>query len=88
MTLKKNGKKLYPVCTWMKNQHKLYNYNDKMYIKMVESGYSDEDVKAFEEAERLLDVFEGGLHRDGLVYAEYSDYKIIKDIIGYYDLTH
>lgn len=28
--------KLYPVCNWERNQHKMYNYNDKMYIKAHE----------------------------------------------------
>lgn len=28
--------KLYPVCNWERNQPKMYNYNDKMYIRSHE----------------------------------------------------
>lgn len=88
MVITRDGEKLYPVCGWEKNQHKMFNYNDKMYNYMVESDYGDAEVDAFEESERLLDVFNGGVRSDGLVYAVYGDYKKIKDIIGYYDMTH
>ena len=47
--------KLYPVCNWERNQHKMYNYNDKMYIKAHEED-TEEAWRAFEEGERLLEV--------------------------------
>lgn len=78
--------KLYPVCNWERNQHKMYNYNDKMYIKAHEEN-TEEAWRAFEESERLLEVFNGQV-RNGLVYAVYEDYCLIKDILGYYDWTH
>ena len=78
--------KLYPVCNWERNQHKIYNYNDKMYIKAHEEN-TEEAWSAFEESERLLEVFNGQV-RNGLVYATYGDYCLIKDVLGYYDWTH
>lgn len=88
-TLMKNGTKLYPVCNWYKNQHKIYNYYDKCYIKAFDyETATDEDFDAYEEAQRLIEVFDGGVQSDGLVYATYKDYCKIKDIIGAYDYRH
>lgn len=87
MVIKRGAKKLYPVCGWYKNQHKMYNYNDKMAIAYYDT-YGDSEYEALRESERLLSVFNDGVRSDGIVYAEYEDYKKIKDIIGYYDLTH
>lgn len=82
----KNGIKLYPVGNWQKNQHKLYNYHDKMSIKAHEED-TDEAWDTLYESEKLLDVFNTNVY-DGIVYAPYKDYCKLKDIIGYYDLTH
>lgn len=85
MTKNRNGKKLYPVCNWQNNQHKMFNYYDKMYLKMIDNDYDDNSIDDYENAERLLNVFNTGVYNDGLVYAEYNDYKAIKDIISFYD---
>lgn len=84
----KNGNKLYPTCKWESNQHKMFNYYDRMYLKMLDSDYEDSAVDACDEAERLLDVFNSGVCDDGLVYAEYADYTAIKEIIVAYDMRH
>ena len=86
MTVTRKGVRLYPVCKWYDNQHKLYNYNDKMYNKAHDEG-TQEAFEAFYESERLLDVFHGNII-NGIVYATYKDYCKLKDIIGYYDITH
>lgn len=78
--------KLYPVCNWERNQHKMYNYNDKMYIRSHEE-QTQEAWDLFYESERLLEAFNSNV-RNGVAYVTYPDYCKIKDIIGYYDLTH
>lgn len=87
MTYTRNGKKLYPVGSWQNYQHVFYNYDDRCYIAMVDSDYSDETVAAKEEAERLLDVCNANV-RGGLIYAPWEDYKKMKDIIVAYELRH
>ena len=39
---KATGKKMYPVGKWVTYQHVFYNYSDRCYNAMVESGYSEE----------------------------------------------
>lgn len=33
----KAGKKLYPVCKWEDNQHKIYNAHDRIMIRIYEA---------------------------------------------------
>lgn len=83
----KNGKKMYPVASWYNCQHMFYNYVDRCFIAMVDADYTEESVSRHDEAERLLDVFNTNIH-NGLAYAEYADYRKMKDIIGAYILRH
>lgn len=71
--------KLYPVCNWERNQH-------KMYIRSHEE-QTQEAWDLFYESERLLEAFNSN-DRNGVAYVTYPDYCKIKDIIGYYDWTH
>ena len=88
-----NGNKLYPVCNWERNQHKIYNYIDRCKIAEQEAflnGSESEVKEAYERsenAERLIEVFNGFVI-DGVVYAEYNDYKAIKNVIAGYDYRH
>lgn len=84
---KATGKKLYPVCSWEKNQHKLYNAHDRAVNRCYDEGWSDEAVAEQERVERAMEAFEAHVIR-GLVYATYEDSCIIKDIIGAYDVRH
>ena len=86
MIIIKNGVKLYPVCKWASNQHKMYNYNDKAAIRAQDT-LTDEALSELEESQRLLAVFDSNLY-NGLVYAEYNDYCKIKKIIGKYNARH
>lgn len=79
----KEGVRLYPVAGFEENQHKLYNYNDLMYIRAHEED-TDEAWDAFYESERLLEEFNGHVH-NGVAYVPYPYYCRIRDIIGYYD---
>lgn len=79
-----DGVKCYPVGSWEGNQHKFYNYHDVCYLKMVEDEYSDEAYKAFEEADRLLELFDRLPQYKGIVYATWEDYKRLKAVIQWY----
>lgn len=80
----KAGKKLYPVCNWEHNQHKLYNAHDRIMVRWYdgECGYEEVD-----KIERAISAFDGCVI-GGLVYAVWEDYCLIKDYIGGYDARH
>lgn len=82
----KQGQKLYPVCSWENNQHKLYNASDRATIRWAETN-SEEALAECNEIDRLIEVFDGCVI-NGLVYAVYEDYKKIKDYIAAYDARH
>lgn len=43
----KAGKKLYPVCKWEDNQHKIYNAHDRIMIRIYEAQENGgEDLEA------------------------------------------
>lgn len=48
------GKKLYPVCSWEQNQHKLYNAYDRATIRMYESEYSEEACNEVDRVEQAM----------------------------------
>lgn len=80
----KNGKKLYPVCRWEPNQHKIYNAYDKAIIRRDEEN-TDTAFEWAETVEKALESFDRHII-DGFVYATYEDGQIIKDIITAYDV--
>lgn len=87
--------KLYPVGKFTKYQHVFYNANDRAWNALYdaqESGTSEEIDKAYEwkdKVEDLLSKFDFGYQdKNGMVYAEYEDYKAMKDIIGEYAWRH
>lgn len=82
------GKKLYPVANWEKNQHVFYNYEDIMAVEHYDNPDSDEAYDKWEEAQDLLGKFDSNPQANGIVYAEYEDYKKMKDIIGEYVWRH
>jgi len=83
----KKGEKLYPVCSWEKNQHKLYNAHDRVMIRIAEEGYTEELADLLDKVERALCAFDA--HVIGpTVYATWEDGRIIKDFIGGYDMRH
>lgn len=88
---KETGKKLYPVCNWEKNQHKLYNANDRIWVEIYEARENGEDTeKLYESLERLqraMDAFERHII-NGMVYATWEDGLLIKDYVWAYNARH
>lgn len=91
----KQGEKLYPVCSWERNQHKIYN----ALTRAMNDLYDAEEDKSVttEEYNRLLDRKEqieealAAFDRYVIgptVYATYKESCIIKDLIGAYDVRH
>ena len=85
----KAGKKLYPVCKWEDNQHKIYNAHDRIMIRIYEAQENGgEDLEAlYKEQERIEKALEliDACVIDGLVYATYEDGLILKDLIWAYN---
>lgn len=87
----KQGKKLYPVCSWEENQHKLYNAHDRIMNSIYEAGEAGEDedflYKALENVEMALEAFDRYVIH-GIVYATYEDSCLIKDYVAAYNARH
>ena len=90
-----NKTKLYPVGNWYKYQHVFYNAHDRAMNAIYdaeESGNTEQLSKAIEWNEivnDLLDKFDCGFQdANCMVYMEYKDYKVAKDIIGGYAWRH
>ena len=90
----KKGEKLYPVCKWEDNQHKLYNANDRIWNAIHDAqennASADELDKLYnrkDEIERVMCIFDSQVV-NGMVYATYKDSLIIKDIIWAYNARH
>ena len=81
---KKTGKKLYPVCSWEKNQHKLYNAHDRI-MNAIHEGKADYD--ALDRIERAMSAFDAYVI-DGIVYATWEDGRLIKDYVWAYNARH
>ena len=78
---KKTGKKLYPVCSWEDNQHKLYNAHDRI-MNAIYDGKADYDQ--LERIEKAIDAFNSYII-NGMVYATYEDSVLIKDYVWAYN---
>lgn len=78
---KKTGKKLYPVCNWENNQHKLYNAHDRI-MNAIYDGEADYDQ--LERIEKAMSAFDSCVI-NSMVYATYEDSILIKDYIWAYN---
>ncbi|AVM69729.1 hypothetical protein C3V36_11060 [Lachnospiraceae bacterium oral taxon 500] len=83
----KQGRKLYPVCGWEKNQHKIYNAHDRAMNRLYDEDYSEDAQKEVTRVERALEAFDRYVIQ-GIVYATYEESCLIKDIVGAYDIRH
>ena len=84
-----NGVKFYPVCSFLKNQHKIDYWYNKALLKCYDSDFCDDKaLDERDEAEKMLNYFSFYTGRDGLVYAPYKDGQRIKEMIVCYDLRH
>lgn len=79
-----NGKKLYPVCSWESNQHKLYNAHDRIVCDIYDGKADWDDL---DKLERAMDAFEKCVV-GGIVYAYYEDSLLIKNYVGGYNARH
>nr|DAM10910.1 MAG TPA: hypothetical protein [Caudoviricetes sp.] len=85
--------KLYPVASWERNQHVFYNAVDRAQNSLFDAR---ENGVGIEEAEECLEKYNNALAKfdfgpkdsRGVVYAEYNDYKFMKDVIGGYAERH
>lgn len=92
---RETGKKLYPVCNWEQNQHKLYNaldrINNAIYDAEEDNSVTVEECDRLynrrEQIEEALFAFDSHVIQ-GLVYATYEDSLVIKDIVAAYNARH
>ena len=80
----KKGQKLYPVCSFEANQHKLYNAHDRAMNAVYDGSGSWEEVEKIDNA---IYAFDSCVQGD-LVYANWEDSKLIKNYIYGYDARH
>lgn len=83
----KDGEKLYPVCNWERNQHKVYNALDRAVVKCIEEEYSADSCDWLDKVERAMEAIDSHVY-DGIVYATWEDGQILRDVIGGYDARH
>ncbi len=81
------GRKLYPVCSFEHNQHKLYNAHDRAMNRLYDGDDSEEAIAELERVERALSAFNSHVYGP-TVYATYEESKLIKDIVAAYDVRH
>ena len=92
-TDKRTGKKLYPVCAWEPNQHKLYNAHDRIsnaIYDALDAGEYDKAGKlqeALERLEKAMGAFDGYVIK-GIVYATWENSCLIKDYVAAYNARH
>ena len=83
----KDGKKLYPVCSWERHQHKVYTAHDKMMVMMArakDKPLTDDERRWCNKVDVAYDSFDAHV-REGIVYATWEEGCAIKDIIyGWY----
>ena len=80
----KQGIKMYPVCSWEQNQHKLYNAHDRV-MNAISDGKADYDD--LEKVEQAMNAFEAHVI-GGIVYATWADRNLIMDYIFAYNARH
>lgn len=87
--------KMYPVGRWETYQHVFYNAHDRAMNALHDAeqpgtaGQLDKAIEWNERVEDLLEKFDCGIQDStGMVYMEYKDYKVAKDIINAYAYRH
>ena len=80
----KEGKKLYPICSWENNQHKLYNAHDRIMVAYYDNEADYEEVERVEEAMAAFDRYV----INGIVYATWEEGQLIKDYVWAYNARH
>lgn len=86
----KSGKKLYPVANWERNEHKIFAEQEHM-MYIINCAVEDKDFETVNKVSEKLDRLETAMAYsvyDGLIYAEYPAYKILKATIADYNIRH
>ena len=81
---KDTNEKLYPVCNWENNQHKIGYWYTKA-SNDYNMNPTDETEAVYDDARAMMEAFDSYVI-NGMVYATYSMYKRLKEAIVCYDL--
>lgn len=79
MILIVNNKKYYPVMKFNEFNYKMCNFSDRLFGGVIP------------ETEKNLEIYNAyckSITRNGMVYAEYKNYKLLKDMCIDYDIRH
>lgn len=90
MVLKdEKGTRLYPVCSWERNQHKLYATQVRIQNEVSDAEILGEKApySALERIDIAVKAFDAHVV-NGIVYAPYEIGQMIKNYIWAYDLRH
>lgn len=87
-----DGRKLYKLASFQKNQHKF----DYWYTKALNDRYDawesgvgiDEAEAKVEKLGHFYDIFNNYVDRSGIACAPYPEYSEMKEMIVAYDLRH
>ena len=81
---RKDGQKLYPTCSWEKNQHKLYDMLNLAKLHAEET-HNEIDYEEVDRIEYLIGEFDACVI-DGTAYVAWEDSLAIKDLIAEYGM--
>ena len=80
----KDGQKLYPVCNWERNQHKLYDIRNIAKMTAEETN-NETDHEELERIDKLIASFNECVV-DGTSYMTWEDGLAVKDILTAYSV--
>lgn len=81
------GKKMYPVCSWERCQHKIYTEHDRAVVRVINENHSEESVEWSIKVDEAMALIDRNII-DGIVYATWEDGKILKEVLRGYDERH
>ena len=89
MTIRKNKKTLYPVCS-IKHKQKIYEIYDLYEFLLKKEGNTYEEIQEYNEElcrlEIIMPYFEKEKIHNGMVYAPYPINEVIKNILSNYEI--
>lgn len=89
MTIRKNKKTLYPVCS-IKHKQKIYEIYNLYEFLSKKEGNTLEEIQEYNEElcrlEIIMPYFKKERIRNGMVYAPYPINEVIKNILSNYEI--
>lgn len=89
MTIRKNKKTLYPVCS-IKHKQKIYEIYNLYEFLSKKEGNTYEEIQEYNEElcrlEIIMPYFKKEKIHDGMVYAPYPINEVIKNILSNYEI--